>query len=141
MTRAIFLALAPVKSTPLIDLPATSKTAAGLKFLVLLLLTGPALAQEHHHPTETIYGAVAEFYKSWMRPDVPTSSCCNDRDCYVTRIRRVNGKIQAVHRESGDWVDIPPEKIEVNRDSPDGFSHLCASAAKYIFCFKEGGGT
>lgn len=117
--------------------------ALGLFLLALLLLypLAHASAQEHHHPTETIHGATGEFYRTWMRPDVPTSSCCNERDCYVTRMRRVNGRIQAIHRESGDWIDIPPEKIELNRDSPDGMSHMCASAAKYVFCFKEGGGT
>ncbi len=87
------------------------------------------------------YGATALFYKSWMRPDAPESSCCNDQDCYVTRVRRVRGKLQAIHRESGDWIDIPPEKIEQNRDSPDGMSHMCASVTKFVFCFKEGGGT
>jgi hypothetical protein len=117
--------------------------ALGLLALALLLLypLAHASAQEHRHPTETIYGATAKFYETWMRPDVPTSSCCNKQDCYMTRIRRVLGKLQAVHRESGDWIDIPPEKVEQNRDSPDGMSHMCASTAKYVFCFKEGGGT
>jgi hypothetical protein len=117
--------------------------AVGMIIVALLLLypLANASAQEHHHPTETIYGPTAEFYRTWKRPDVPSSSCCNDRDCYATRIRHRGGKIQAVHRESGDWIDIPPEKIEINRDSPDGLSHMCASPAKFVFCFKEGGGT
>jgi hypothetical protein len=113
--------------------------------LFLLLVIYPnadAHAQApHHHPTETIYGPTAEFYRTWKRPDVPSSSCCSDKDCYSTRIRRRSGKIQAVHRESGDWIDIPSEKIELDRDSPDGLSHMCASPEKFVFCFKEGGGT
>ena len=109
--------------------------------IALLFIYPHARAQEHHHPTETIYGATAEFYRTWRRPDAPGISCCSDKDCYVTRTRYRGGKIQAIHRESGDWIDVPPEKVEQNRDSPDGLSHICASAMKFVFCFKEGGGT
>lgn len=110
-------------------------------FGILLLAVAASFAQEHHHPTETITGATAKFYESWMRPDVPTSSCCSEKDCYATPSRVRNGKVQALHRESGDWIDIPPEKIEQNRDSPDGLNHLCASTGKFVFCFVQGGGT
>jgi hypothetical protein len=50
------------------------------------------------------------------------------------------GKVQALHRESGEWIDVPPEKIEQNRDSPDGRNHLCASTEKFVFCFVAGAG-
>lgn len=117
--------------------------ALGVLLLALLLLypLANANAQQHHHPTETIHGATAEYYRTWDRPDAPGTSCCSDRDCYSTRSRYRNGGLQAIHRESGDWIDIPPEKIELNRDSPDGLSHICASPMKFVFCFKEGGGT
>jgi len=108
--------------------------------IALLALTTAALAQ-HQHPTEIITGATAKFYDTWFRPDAPGISCCNKQDCYATPSRHRNGRLQAIHRESGDWIDVPPEKVEVNRDSPDGLSHLCASAAKFVFCFKEGSGT
>jgi hypothetical protein len=111
-------------------------------FVLLFIYPNASHAQTpHHHPTETIYGPRAEFYRTWHMPDAPGVSCCSDRDCYVTRTRYRGGKIQAIHRESADWIDIPPEKIELNRDSPDGLSHMCASPLKYVFCFKEGGGT
>lgn len=109
--------------------------------LAVLASIVPAPAQEHRHPTETIAGATGKFYETWKRPDMPDVSCCNLMDCYATPSRHHGGKVQALHRESGDWIDIPPNKIELNRDSPDGLSHLCATAWKFVFCFKEGGGT
>lgn len=117
---------------------------APLALLACLLWLGMclgAIAQEHHHPTETITGATAKFYETWKRPDMPEVSCCNLQDCYATPSRHHDGKVQALHRESGEWLDIPADKIEVNRDSPDGLSHLCASKWKHVYCFKEGGGT
>jgi hypothetical protein len=114
-----------------------------LALVALLGLCAPAIAQphEHHHPTETIYGDQAKFYETWMRPDVPTSSCCSMQDCYATPARMVAGKVQALHRESGEWIEVPAEKVEQSRVSPDGRNHLCASSYKFVFCFVWGGGT
>jgi hypothetical protein len=104
------------------------------------LLAAKADEHPHHHPTETVTGATARFYESWKRPDMPTHSCCNLQDCYATPARSRGGKLQALHRESGDWIDVPPEKVETDRDSPDGRNHLCASPGKLVFCFVMGGG-
>lgn len=113
--------------------------------LILALMTGfqPAIAQDHqhHHGAEIIGGMTGKFYETWQRPDMPNVSCCSQKDCYATPARMVDGKVQALHRESGEWIDIPPEKIEQNRDSPDGRSHLCAASYKFVFCFVMGGGT
>lgn len=111
-----------------------------IRLLALLLLAGPALAQEHHHPTETIYGATAKFYETWERPDMPGLSCCNRSDCDVAiEVKTVGGKLFARKKGEGPLVSIPPEKIEQRRDSPDGQSHLCAIGSTVI-CFIAGAG-
>jgi hypothetical protein len=109
--------------------------------IVLLLLYPLAHAQEHRHGDQVILGATGKFYESWRRPDMPNISCCSHLDCYATRARMRNGKLQALHRESGEFIDVPPEKVEQNRDSPDGLNHICASPSKNVFCFLAGGGT
>jgi hypothetical protein len=106
----------------------------------ILAVVTPAKSQ-HHHPAETITGATAEFYETWKRPDMPSVSCCNQMDCYATPARFRNGRIEALHRESSTWIEVPPQKVEMNRNSPDGRNHLCASPQKYVFCFVAGGGT
>jgi hypothetical protein len=100
-----------------------------------------ARGQEHRHP-DTIYsGALGRFYETWTRPDMPNVSCCNYQDCAPVRhVRQVNGRWQAQRESDGLWLTIPPEKIEHNRDSPDGRSHLCSIGAT-VFCFIVGSGS
>ena len=102
----------------------------------------PALAQ-HNHPSE--HAEIHDkFYSTWMRPDMPNSSCCDKKDCYPTEARRRNGNWYALRREDRQWILVPPAKIELNRDSPDGRNHLCAPppvGGDVPFCFIAGGGT
>lgn len=113
----------------------------GAPALALLLLAMPALAQEHHHPSETIYGATGRFYETWMRPDQPASSCCNRHDCETAvDVKQIEGRWWARKKSGGPLMSIPPEKVEQRRDSPDGQSHIC-SVGSTVLCFLPGGGT
>jgi len=79
-------------------------------------------------------------------PDNPAFSCCNNADCYPTEIKSVDGKIYAKRREDGKYILIPSQKIERNRDNPDGRNHLCAPPPGFaknpvdtVYCFALGG--
>jgi hypothetical protein len=77
---------------------------------------------------------------------VPMRSCCNNADCYPTEIQYVHGKIYARRREDGKYILIPSQKVERNRDNPDGRNHLCApppalSPMDTVYCFALGGAT
>ena len=116
------------------------------------VLTEQALAQqggqdlvERHHPVQD-QRLHERFYSTWHMPDNPSLSCCNDADCYPTDIKYVDGKIYARRREDGKYILIPPQKVERNRDNPDGRNHLCApppngSNSDTVFCFSLGGAT
>lgn len=119
--------------------------------LCLLLLAGPALAQDlsgahRHHPAADM-PLHEQFYKGWYMPDNPQRSCCNAADCYPTEIRYVGASLFARRREDGKWLPVPASKVERHRDNPDGRNHLCAPPpnASYppdtVFCFALGGGT
>ena len=105
----------------------------GLVSVALLLLwTNSVKAQEaaqdaahRHHPPQD-QALHEKFYSTWHMPDNPTLSCCNNADCYPTEIQYVDGKIYARRREDGKYILIPSQKIERNRDNPDGRNHLCA---------------
>jgi hypothetical protein len=105
----------------------------------LLPLAVPRLAaQEHHHQPQ--HAAIHDtFYKTWMRPDMPTVSCCSDRDCAPAEARMQNGGWIARKYGETVWHRIPPEKVEYNRDSPDGRNHLC-EMNNNVFCFIVGAG-
>jgi hypothetical protein len=101
----------------------------------------PLLA--HDHPPEDA-GIHTKFYNTWEMPDRPGVSCCHDRDCYPTEARKIGDRWEAKRREDGQWLVVPPEKIEVSRDNPDGRNHLCAPPPSYgarVYCFIVGGGT
>jgi hypothetical protein len=104
-----------------------------------------ARAEDHHHPAADV-PIHEQFYSSWMMPDKPERSCCNKRDCYPTEARYRDGFWEARRREDGQYVRVPWEKVEQNRDNPDGRNHVCMpppSPNYYgdeVYCFALGGG-
>src|SRR5262245_10003862 len=67
------------------------------------------------------------LYSNWTMPDNPGVSCCNVQDCApVEQIRVRNGKLEALRSHDQKWLIIPPGKVEQDRDSPDGRSHMCS---------------
>lgn len=99
---------------------------------------GVARAEEGH----THEGVLGRFYSTWMMPDAPKVSCCSDQDCSPAASRFVNNRWEA--QRNGLWYSVPPNKVEQNRDSPDGRSHLCGrpgySGEFTVFCFVRGQG-
>lgn len=107
--------------------------------LTIACLAVPVMAQEHSHD-----GIVGNFYQNWMMPPSRTVSCCNRQDCEVVEhVRRFNGELQFQRKRDGQWLTIPPEKLESNyddaRDSPDGFSHMCSNFDN-VYCAVLGSG-
>jgi hypothetical protein len=106
--------------------------AGAILLLALLFLYPFAHAQEHHHPTETIYGATAKFYETWRMPSNRSMSCCSKQDCYATEAHIARGKWVARQRENGKWMEVPAERVEFDRDSPDGQNH--------VYCLRHAAG-
>lgn len=109
--------------------------------MALLIHVRPARAQEA--PGHTHEGAVGKFYQSWMQPDNRSMSCCHDKDCAPAQSKMVNGTWYSRHTDDEEWVEIPTRKIERERDSPDGRSHLCkfnAMGGSYVYCFLPAAG-
>jgi len=107
---------------------------------------GQSQAGLHRHPPQD-QSLHEKFYSTWRMPDKPAASCCNDADCYPTEIKYVDGNIYAKRREDGKYIPVPAEKVERNRDNPDGRNHLCAPPpsafppSDTVFCFALGGAT
>lgn len=99
--------------------------------------------QEHRHPPqhEALHH---KFYKTWMQPDNRSISCCHDQDCAPAQSRKsTDGGWQSRHSDDEEWVDIPARKVEQERDSPDGQSHLCKLKTfhgTYVYCFLPAAG-
>lgn len=109
--------------------------------IMLILFMTPVRAQEMGGHTHA--GAVGQFYQSWMQPDNRAMSCCHDKDCAPAQSKLVNGTWYSRHSDDEEWIEIPARKIERERDSPDGRSHLCKFKAfhgAYVYCFLPAAG-
>src|SRR5947199_5801165 len=108
---------------------------------LILVLRGQAVAQEHRvHPAADL-PLHEKFYSTWFMPDEPTKSCCNKADCYPTEAVFKDGQWFARRRDDGKYIPVPWQKVERNRDSPDGRNHVCMpppTATSYppntVFC-------
>ena len=63
-------------------------------------------------------------------------SCCHDKDCEPSASKFVSGKWYA--QRNGEWIEVPNQKVETERDSPDGQSHYCGQKVNgswYTYCF------
>lgn len=92
--------------------------------VAMILVVARALADDHKHPPEH-QSLHDRFYKTWMMPDNRAVNCCNEKDCAPAQSKLVDGRWQARNSDDEPWIDIPAHKIETERDSPDGRSHLC----------------
>jgi hypothetical protein len=108
--------------------------------------TRQGLGTQRHHPSQD-QPLHETFYSKWHMPDNPSTSCCNEADCYPTEIKFADGNIYAKRRVDGKYILVPAQKVERNSDNPDGRNHLCAPppSASYpsdtVYCFALGGST
>lgn len=109
--------------------------------LVFLYSVKISVAQEHRgHPAQD-QAIHDKFYSTWTMPDIPHVSCCHDQDCAPVASKFEGGVWFAM--KDGQWIKIPDRKIERNRDTPDGRSHLCGrwfGSDFSVFCFISGAG-
>jgi hypothetical protein len=103
-----------------------------------------AFADEPHKHRSQDLDIHHKFYKTWMMPDNRAVSCCHDQDCAPAQSKLVNGTWYARHSDDEEWAEVPTRKIETERDSPDGRSHLCKQsylAGTYVYCFLPANGS
>lgn len=121
--------------------------AAGCLIILLCLVACPVLAQDHSGHRKQDMPNHLKFYNSWMQPDNRSVSCCHDKDCRSAEAHMKNGQWYARQDgDDGDFTPIPPQKVEQERDSPDGRSHLCGQRYGFngnqfsVFCFLPAAG-
>lgn len=106
---------------------------------LVLIAVGVSAKAQHTHE-----GALGRFYQSWQRPDNRAISCCHEKDCAPAQSKLVNGSWFARNSDTEEWLEIPPGRIERDRDSPDGRSHLCkagVTGSVNVYCFLPASGS
>src|SRR5689334_17038881 len=97
---------------------AVTRSRAGMCVAIAIVIPAHlSFAEEHRHPQQD-QEIHEKFYSTWMRPDMPHASCCDNRDCYPTAARFRNGHWEARRREDGAWLVVPDSKVEKVRDNP-----------------------
>ena len=117
---------------------------AAILIAVLAVVVTRALAQEPHQHRPQDLELHHKFYKTWTMPDNRARSCCHDQDCAPAQSRREGNTWYSRHSDDEDWVEVPARKIETERDSPDGRSHLCKQkypAGTVVYCFLPANGS
>lgn len=112
--------------------------------VVLIVLLCVAFAQEPHQHRPQDLELHNKFYRTWMQPDNRAFSCCHEDDCAPAQSKLVDGKWFARNSDDEEWVEVPARKVETERDSPDGRSHLCKQkflAGTYVYCFLPADGS
>jgi hypothetical protein len=104
------------------------------------LILSAARGQNAPHP----HHGADHFYATWYMPDKPAVLCCNMNDCAPARAKFENGVWFARWTDDEPWVQIPPHKVERERDMPDGQAHLCGyreyKGDFTVYCFGAGAG-
>jgi hypothetical protein len=131
------------------------KLIATILFIVAFLfvvLIARSHAEEHSGHAAKDMEIHKKFYQTWMMPKNRAASCCHDQDCAPAEVRFKDGKIYARQEEGSgeihDFVEVPADTIEHDRDSPDGRNHLCGRKYTYmgssmdatVYCFIAGSG-
>lgn len=132
-------------------------TILAMSLFIVIGFASQSWGAEHHHPAKDMQ-LHEQFYKTWNMPTERDAdgkryqSCCNDKDCYPTAIRKVNEDTYEAHRRPEDktetnseWVRFPASLLEQNqsdeKESPDGQTHACISPyTDTVFCATLGSG-
>lgn len=121
---------------------------------VLLALLCPPAASRDLGQWEASDPSVREWYQSLMRPDAPSSSCCQESDAYwADEVHVRAGKTYATitderpdtplgrpHIPSGTVIEVPDEKLKWDRGNPTGHNIIFVSRGLYTWCFVQSGG-
>ena len=120
---------------------------AAVLFVAAMFIVVAAFADEPHKHRPQDLELHHKFYKTWMMPSNRSVSCCHDQDCQPAEARKLsNGQWEARQEgDTGEFTPVPPDKVEYDRDTPDGRNHLCGRKLGvtndfYVYCFIAGAG-
>jgi hypothetical protein len=119
----------------------------------LLVLSLPAPARDLGQ-WENSDPNVRAWFRSLMRPDMPTASCCGEADGYwadEVHVRdgkvfatitddRDDGPLKRPHVPVGTEIEVPPNKLKWDRGNPTGHNIIFLTTYRFVFCFVQGSG-
>jgi hypothetical protein len=120
--------------------------------IACMLLAAPAVARDLGQ-WENQSPEVSRWFQSLMQPDVPFRSCCGEADAYwADNFESSDGQYVAIitdtrpddwgrpHREPGERIVIPNNKIKWDRGNPTGHGVIFLSPSGNVYCYVPPGG-
>jgi hypothetical protein len=102
----------------------------------------PTIAAKQTRDVVTILNDDIKHFRSLQEAfkHQPHKSCCNKADCYPTEVKYEDNHWYALRREDGNYIRVPDNKVERNRDNPDGRIHRRGPTISRTLCFVSLGG-
>jgi hypothetical protein len=121
--------------------------------IALALLSSAATARDLGQ-WETRSTNVRQWFQTLMQPDDPHLSCCGEADAYwadafeasdgkyvaIITDDRADGPLRRPHREIGEKILVPDNKIKWDAGNPTGHGVLFIGSGGQVFCYITPGG-
>ena len=121
--------------------------------IAFTLLASPAAALDFGR-WEAQPPEVRQWFQRLMQPDIPTLSCCGEADAYwadsfevddgryvaIITDERLDGPLGRPHRELGERVIVPNNKIKWDEGNPTGHGVIFLATNGQVYCYVPPGG-
>jgi hypothetical protein len=118
-----------------------------------LLIASPAAARDLGQ-WQTHSPEVRSWFQKLMQPDVPSMSCCGEADAYwadsfevekdryvaIITDERPDGPLGRPHRELGERIVVPNNKIKWDEGNPTGHGIIFIGSGGHVYCYVPPGG-
>jgi len=121
--------------------------------IAFVLLASPVAARDFGQ-WEAQSPEVRHWFQKLMQPDVPSMSCCGEADAYWTDSfevddgryvaiitdERSDGSFGRPHREVGERIVVPNNKIKWDEGNPTGHGIIFLGTSGQVYCYVPPGG-
>jgi hypothetical protein len=121
--------------------------------IAFMLLASPAVARDLGQWQEQSPD-VRKWFQKLMQPDIPTMSCCGEADAYwadsfeanegryvaIITDERADGPFRRPHRELGERIVVPNNKIKWDDGNPTGHGIIFIGSGGHVYCYIPPGG-
>jgi hypothetical protein len=97
---------------------------------------------------------VRQWFRKLTQPDFPTLSCCGEADAYwadsfesddgryvaIITDERSDGPLERPHREIGERIVVPNNKIKWDQGNPTGHGIIFIGPDEKVYCYVPPGG-
>jgi hypothetical protein len=130
--------------------PNRKKTSMHGIIIAFMLLASPVAARDFGQ-WEAQLSEVRQWFQKLMQPDFPTQPCCGEADAYwaasfevddgryvaIITDERSDSPLLRPHREVGERVVVPNNKIKWDEGNPTGHGIIFLGTDGHVYCYER----